>query len=90
MFMQILILTLSTPSSDNLGELLMEDTKVLYVRHSPYIEEYLRSKLVACKNILNYEAEVQSKISYINCNSSTMGKAKTNAKKRFFILFTST
>ena len=43
--------------------------------------------MVACKNILNYEAEVQNTLSYINFNSSTMGKAKKKCKKSFFCPF---
>ena len=59
----------------------------LPVWHSPHIEEYLRSNMVACKNILKYEAEVQNTLSYINFNSSTMEKAKKKCKKKCFFPF---
>ena len=46
--------------------------------------------MVACKKILNYEGEVENTLSYINFNNITKGKAKKNAKKKFFVFFTST
>ena len=60
----------------------------LNIRHSPNVEEYLRSKMVAYNKFLIYEGEVQKNLSYINLKNNDKGKAKKKGKQMFLVPYT--